>query len=388
MSDLERAMLIISIILVLVVTVVISIIFYFSFGPLAEIEVACDKLEKGDFTSSISSKSLRRFDEMGRIAHALDSARVRLADLISKTVEDTNKLILITDSVHEITDNTQIMASAISEKAGEVAVGCAQQSKITYSNVDMTEKINNNIEDISETIMKITNTAKETADEAMKGNEKIDIVVNQISEVESKVRATHNRIDELNMMSNNIQTVVQLISNISSQTNLLSLNDSIEAARAGEHGKGFAVVASEVSQLAEQSKNAADEISSIITKIQACIMQCVSQMEEGAQSVETGIVQSNEAKETFKEILHYINKVSEEMKNVSTVTKEVNGDSSQLLESIMSMNDISDTMTQKTEDGVNAANDQKQLMMDVMKQVEELNAISSEIKASISTFII
>ena len=387
-SELENAMLIISIVLLLVVIGGVSIVLYISFRPLDEIESVCHKMEQGDLTASMSSKSLGRYDEIGKIAQALNNTRMKLADLISETVKHTDKLLLITDGVHTATENTQAMATAIAEKAGEVAVGCGQQSQLTTSNVSMTEEITKGMEEISGTIMNVSNTASVTAEEAQKGNEKLDVVVNQINDIESKVRATHERIGELDKMSNNIQTVVQLISNISSQTNLLALNASIEAARAGEHGRGFAVVASEVSQLADQSKDAADEISSIITDIQACIRQCVSQMEAGAQSVETGIVQSNEAKETFKEILQHINIVSEEMTNVSAVTEEVNSGSSMLLEAIISINDIAGEVTQKTEDGLHASNDQKQMVTNIMNQVEELNAISSEIQASINAFII
>ena len=93
-------------------------------------------------------------------------------------------------------------------------------------------------------------------------------------------------------------------------------------------------------------------------------------------------------KETFKEILQHINIVSEEMTNVSAVTEEVNSGSSMLLEAIISINDIAGEVTQKTEDGLHASNDQKQMVTNIMNQVEELNAISSEIQASINAFII
>lgn len=387
-NELENAMYIISLILLVAVISVEAFVFYLSFRPLKEIEAACNRMEEGDFTASISEKYLRRFDEIGKIAHALNCTRVKLSDLIAETVKHTNELILIADGMHDVTMNTQSMASAISEKAGETVDGCEEQAKLTLSNVNMTGEINKGMEDISEAIMNVSNTANVTAEEAKKGNEKLDGVVNQMSDIENKVRATNDRIHELDEMSNSIQTVVQLISNISSQTNLLALNASIEAARAGEHGKGFAVVANEVSQLADQSNAAANEIGSIITKIQACIEQCVNQMEAGAQSVEIGIVQSNEAKDTFKEILQYITRVSDEMTNVSAITEEINSGSSMLLESITSISDIADVVAQKSRDGLLAADEQKQMMSNVIKQVEELSAISSEIKRSVNTFVI
>lgn len=387
-ADLRNAMILISLLVLIVVIGVESVIFFISFRPFNEIVEVCKKMGEGDFTSTMSKNSLNRFDEIGKIAYSLNKARTKLSNLISETVKHTEKLLLITDGMHDATLHTQSMATEISEKVNEVADGCVQQSELTNSNVTMTEEINKGMEDISSTIQNVSASANATANEAKRGDEKLDVVVNQMNDIESKVRVTYDQIHELDKMSNSIQTVVQLISDISSQTNLLALNASIEAARAGEHGKGFAVVANEVSQLADQSKKAADEISSIITEIQVCIGQCVSQMESGAQAVETGIVQSNEAKETFKEILVRINDVSEEIVNVSSITEQINNGSATLLKSILSINDISNSVAQKTEDGLTVANTQKEMMENVLTQVEELNVISLEIKTAIDTFII
>lgn len=387
-NDLRSAMIIISVVVLLAVIAAESIVFYLSFRPLKEIENACNKMEQGDFSSSISKKSLQRFDEIGKIAQALNSTRFRLSGLISETVRHTNGLLSITEGMHETTVNTQAMARSISEKANDTMNGCEEQARLTSSNVNMTQEITKGMEDISEAIMNVSNTANVTASEAVKGNEKLDGVVNQMNDIEHKVRATSDKIHELNQMSNNIQTVVQLISNISSQTNLLALNASIEAARAGEHGKGFAVVANEVSQLADQSKEAAGEISAIVTEIQACIGQCVNQMKAGAQSVEIGIVQSNEAKETFNEILQHITKVSDEVTNVSAITEQINSGTYMLLDSITSISNISNTAAEETKNGLVAANNQTEMMSHLLNQVEELKEISSEIKTSVNTFII
>lgn len=262
-------------------------------------------------------------------------------------------------------------------------------------NENFVSQISKIINDLDESQLKVEkhafdviNSSDTSLNLVKEGIENVEAVVDRINELNELVEKSSENIKKLEQLSKLIEDFASVITKIAGKTNMLSLNASIEAARAGEHGRGFAVVASEVSQLADQSKDAADEISSIITDIQACIRQCVSQMEAGAQSVETGIVQSNEAKETFKEILQHINIVSEEMTNVSAVTEEVNSGSSMLLESIISINDIAGEVTQKTEDGLHASNDQKQMVTNIMNQVEELNAISSEIQASINAFII
>ncbi len=113
------------------------------------------------------------------------------------------------------------------------------------------------------------------AQEAQLGAEKLNVVVTQMSKIEQKVSDTFTQIQELSKMSNTIQNVVQLISEIAVQTNLLALNASIEAARAGEQGRGFAVVAGEVGTLAEESRKATGEITKIVMDIQNCIDGCL-----------------------------------------------------------------------------------------------------------------
>ena len=178
-----------------------------------------------------------------------------------------------------------------------------EQSDLTGANSQMTQEISKGMENIAQNISNISTASAETVQEAQAGADKLELVVGQMSEIEHKVANTFTQIQELSEMSNTIQNVVQLISEIAAQTNLLALNASIEAARAGDQGKGFAVVAGEVGNLAEESRKATGEITKIIMDIQSCIKGCVVLMEEGTGSVKEGISLAAETKSCLPGLL-------------------------------------------------------------------------------------
>ena len=385
-SSLQMRVIPISVIALVIICILVGVACKVAFKSFDTVVETCNEMGEGNFSTVISGSLLARKDEVGNIANAMENMRKNLSALIATTADHSIELLCISQSLHESAEGTQTKAVDIAEKSFVAVDGAKKQTELTKTNSQMTQEISKGMEDIANNIMNVTEASGETSKEAEEGEKKLEVVVTQMDVIEEKVSATYDQIQELNKMSANIQSVVKLISDIASQTNLLALNASIEAARAGEHGKGFAVVADEVSSLADQSKEAANEISNIISGIQDCIICAVKLMEEGNESVHTGMGLASEAKESFNGIVSRITQVSDEMMNVSAVTEEVNSGTASLFEAIDSISEIADSVSDNTQDVSDAAKVQEDMMEDVISKVGTLNHLSQELKEAIGTF--
>lgn len=358
----------------------------YEFNAIKEIVKICNGMGKGDFTVNIPQRFLKRGDEVGNMANAMQHMKENLSRLIAATDSHAAQLMLISEDLDGSTKNTQEKAADIVDLSEKAVADTEEQSELTRTNSDMTQKISGGMEDIARNISNISTASVDTAQEARSGADKLEEVVAQMAEIEQKVADTYSQIQELSKMSNTIQSVVQLISEIASQTNLLALNASIEAARAGEQGKGFAVVAGEVGKLAEESTKATEEITKIIMEIQNCIDGCVTLMDEGNRSVKEGIDLAAETKASFAGIIQKISQVSEEMTTVSSVTEEVTNGTGTLYEAINKIAYIAQTVSESTDGVSNNAKIQEEMMEEMLQKVNDLSALSKALKDGLSVF--
>ncbi|MBR2142988.1 methyl-accepting chemotaxis protein, partial [Anaerovibrio sp.] len=175
-------------------------------------------------------------------------------------------------------------------------------------------------------------------------------------------------ITELGEESDRIGKIVDTISSIADQTNLLALNAAIEAARAGEHGRGFAVVADEVRKLAEQSSGSAGEIAGLITSIQDKSQRAVTVMNEGVSRVEMGTKVVQASGSSFNEIAEMVRKVAEESQAMNNIVVALSDNTQNIEKAIQSVSVKSSSVSSEAE-SVSAAS-------------EELTATMSEIADS------
>jgi methyl-accepting chemotaxis protein len=218
-----------------------------------------------------------------------------------------------------------------------ITAGTKGQIAVIENAITLANKLVAIVDEIFVLMSEASEKFKDAAESAKAGNQAASQAAEQMDVINSTVKHSTKIVQQLGSSSKQIGEIVDVITGISSQTNLLALNAAIEAARAGEQGRGFAVVADEVRKLAEQSQAAAQKISVIVKEIQTDTENTVNYMQRGNQEVEHGTEIISSSGDRFKQIDILVDSLYGQIENIAAQIGELATTGYEMLDAVQTV---------------------------------------------------
>lgn len=372
------------------IVVLIAIIISFIMGrrlmrPLVKVSTIIEDVANGNIEADFSVVKESN-DEIGLIIEKMKELTQSLGNIVGKIRNSSDTMSANSYELNDTSSQTLAANNEISKAVEDVAEGstgmAASISKINENLLEMS----NETKDINESVNEIRNQTTAVQDSSKIMNDKIKSMQDSSHKMDEGISAISKRIETVNTTVDKVSNIVSVIEEISSETNLLSLNASIEAARAGDAGKGFAVVAQEIRVLSDNTNTELENIKQIISSL---VEECRYCVQASGTIVEDNAKQKEEIKavlDEFGSLDEQIQKTAEkadEIEELVTAMIELNDD---ITKSSNSLTDVSAANAAATEE-MNANIEELNAMMNgVSEMAGHMNDESDGLKEALSFF--
>ncbi|MNO42589.1 Methyl-accepting chemotaxis protein McpB [compost metagenome] len=349
--------------------------------PIEQLSHQVNKVAQGDLT--VEPLTLSSHDEVGKLTRDFANMTASLRQLITEVNDMSLQVASSSQQLSASVDQTGQASEQTANISQELAEGAEKQlNSLEQSSVAL-HQMSDFIQHVEENTNQVSQAAMHSTVSAQKGVELIQLSVKQMNKMEDKMVQLSANIETLGAHSMEIQSILEIITDISAETNLLAINAAIEAARAGEYGNGFAVVASSVRKLAERSAASAQQIASIISFIVTQMGSTANTMEEASHEVRHGTQLVTNAGQSFNEIELSAKTTEEAAKKVSSAIHQLSGNSRLLVQSIEQIIDIANG----TVDGAQSISAASEEHLAVMQEVDASATLLSNLSEKLHTRI-
>jgi methyl-accepting chemotaxis protein len=349
-----------------------------------------DATPRGAFTAELLSLK-------DAISSMVDKLKLKMAEAVRKSQEAEEQKAsaekamgeaqasearvsgLLTKMSHVAADSAEIArqvalaSEALSAQVDEVNKGAEIQNQRTEETATSMEEMNATVLEVAKNSSSAATSAESARNEAQKGADIVAQSVASIKQVNDQAQNLKTQMTALGKQADDISRILDVISDIADQTNLLALNAAIEAARAGEAGRGFAVVADEVRKLAEKTMNATKEVGEVIGSIQAGARDNIKGVEAAGQSIDQATELANQSGEALKHIVELVVHTSDQVRSIATAAEEQSAASEEINRAVDDIRRV----TAETSDGMShsarAVSDLAGLAQKLQGLIDEMN---------------
>ena len=308
----------------------------------------------------------------------MERAQEQTEDLLKANSELSDKLSAGIANIHEKMDKLSAASEATRQAMEEVSIGATDTAEHVQNQSLQTEAIQSKVKDVSSVADQIDESMHKTLKALESGNHDVELLVKEVETSVANGVVVTEKLEALKAYMDEMNSIVELIGGITSQTSLLALNASIEAARAGEAGRGFSVVATEISGMATRTKEATANIAGLIHNVSAAIQEVVAVIFEMVSHINEEKQGAANASESFGTIQISTYEIRDNMDNLAESVARLKEANQTIVDSVQNISAISEEVSAHASETMHAEEENAVVMTQIADIMKELVALTGQ----------